>query len=97
MPLIDRVKLLHIKQNWKRMNLSKVLPELLAYIRELEDMLESGQVTVNVGAIKATIDAGPDGKLGTKDDSVQLSRAKRKPAAKKRAPAKTRAPAKKKS
>ena len=88
MPLIKRPRLQEIRKNWKRMNLSRVLPELLAYIRELEGMLESGQITVNVGAIKATIDAGPDGKMGTKDDSVKLSRAKRKPAAKKRAPAK---------
>ena len=88
MPLINRPRLHEIRKNWKRMNLSRVLPELLSYIAELEEQVQAGQVTVNVGAIKATVDAGPDGKLGTEDDSVKLSRAKRKPAAKKRAPAK---------
>ena len=88
MPLIDRDKLRDIRRNWKRRNLSKDLPELLAHIDVLESMVGEGKITVNVGAIKATVDAGPDGKFGTKDDSVKLSRAKRKPAARKKAPAK---------
>lgn len=88
MPLIDRDKLRDIRRNWKRRNLSKDLPELLAHIDMLESMVGEGKITVNVGAIKATVDAGPDGKFGTKDDSVKLSRAKRKPYTRKKAPAK---------
>ena len=67
--------------------MSKTAEERIA---ELESQVRDGKLTVNVGAIEATVDAGPDGKLGTKDDEVKLRRAprKRKPAAKKKTAAK---------
>ncbi len=53
--------------------------------KEAEAEAEAGvekKVVVKVGAMKATVSAGPDGKLGTADDTVKISPAKPKPKAK---------------
>jgi len=69
-------------------NLEDVVRTLYAYIAELESGAQP--IKVRVGMMEATVDPGKDGKLGTKDDSVKLSLAKKKkaPAKKKRASAK---------
>ena len=61
-----------------------VLTTLFSYIDELEKgVSEAHQLKVKVGILEAKIDAGKDGKFGTKDDKVTLSRAKKAPAKKK--------------
>ena len=88
MGLINRKRLGYIRRFWnsnyKGQNL---VPELLQHIDALEQQLKDGEIKVRVGAIEATVDAGPDGKFGTKDDEVKLKRAprkKKKPSAKKK-------------
>jgi cell division septum initiation protein DivIVA len=62
-----------------------VLNTLIRYIVELEQgVSEAQQLRVKVGILEAKIEAGSDGKFGTKDDKVTLTKAK-KPAAKKAA------------
>ena len=63
--------------NRKRMRL------LLDHIDALQEQIDSGKVTVNVGAIKAEVDAGEDKVFGTDDDKVTLSKRKKAPAKKK--------------
>ena len=65
-----------------------VLNTLFNYIVELEQgVSEVKQLRVKVGILEAKVDAGADGKLGTADDKVTLTKAK--PAAKKSAAKKT--------
>lgn len=74
-----------------------VINTLFTYIDSLESSSsEADSLRVKVGILEAKIEAGADGKFGTDDDKVTLSRAK-KATAKKKAPAKKRAPAKKKT
>jgi hypothetical protein len=76
-----------------------VLNTLFNYLDELESTAsEVKSLKVKVGILEAKISAGPDGKFGTKDDKVTLSRAKttkRKAPVKKKTPSKKKAPAKK--
>jgi len=97
MALLVKRRLDNIRKLWNSNYVGQektMIPQLLSHIDALQEKLDefnsSGQLTVNVGAIQATIDSGPDGKLGTKDDEVKLKRAprKRKPAAKKKTAAK---------
>ena len=55
---------------------------LLEHIDALQEQIDSGKVTVNVGAIKAEVDAGEDKVFGTDDDKVTLSKRKKAPAKK---------------
>jgi len=74
------------------------LRALLEHIKALNEQLASASsVTARVGMMQVEVSAGDDGKLGTKDDKVSISRAKRKPAVKKKAAPKKKAAAKKKS
>mgnify|MGYP003149788187 CR=1 FL=1 len=79
MGLLNNKRLANIRRFWnsnyKGQNL---VPELLGHIAALEEVLKDGKISVTVGAIEATVDAGPDGKFGTKDDEVNLKRAPRK-------------------
>ena len=76
----------------------EVVDTLFRYIDELEsNTSEVDTLRVQVGILEAKIQAGKDGKFGTADDKVVLSRAKKKAPAKKKGPAKKKAPAKKKS
>ena len=73
-----------------------VLTTLFAYVDELESgASEVESLKVKVGILEAKIEAGPDGKYGTADDKVTLTKAKKSPA--KRKPAAKKAPAKKKT
>ena len=73
-------------------SLDSVVRTLYAYISELEAKADKPEsVKVKVGMIQAEVSAGTDGKLGTADDTVKLS------VAKKKAPAKKKATSKKKS
>ena len=56
--------------------LDDVVRTLYAYIGELES--GAAPIKVRVGMMEATVSPGKDGKLGTKDDSVKLSLAKKK-------------------
>jgi len=70
-----------------------VLNTLFQYVDHLES--ESSDVKslrVKVGILEAKISAGADGKFGTKDDKVTLSRAK---TTRKKSPAKKKAATKK--
>ena len=85
MGLLVKRRLANIRKLWNSNYVGQektMIPQLLGHIDALQEKLDefnsSGQLTVNVGAIQATIDAGPDGKLGTKDDEVKLKRAPRK-------------------
>lgn len=70
-------------------NIDNVIRTLYAYIDDLES--GAAPIKVKVGMMEATVSPGKDGKLGTKDDSVKLSLAKKK----KKAPTKKRTAKKK--
>lgn len=91
--LLNRKRLTKIRANWKKM--SDFVPELLAHIDALEKQVSSGSVTASVGMLDVTVDAGKDGRLGTKDDEVKITRSRKTPARKK-AVAKKKPAAKKK-
>ena len=87
MGLLSKKRLENIRKFWNsNYRGQNLVPSLLSHIDALEQQLKDGEIKVRVGAIEATVDAGPDGKFGTKDDEVKLKRAprKRKPAAKKK-------------
>jgi hypothetical protein len=91
MGLLSKKRLENIREFWNTNYKGQdLVPSLLSHIDALEQQLKDGEIKVRVGAIEATIDAGPDEKFGTKDDEVKLKRAprKRKPAAKKKPSAK---------
>ena len=90
MGLLTRNRLENIRNLWNsNYRGQNLVPELLGHIDALEARPEGSVVKVRVGAIEATVDAGPDGKLGTEDDKVKLKRAPaKKKAAKKNATAK---------
>lgn len=61
-------------------NMQEVVGTLYAYISQLESAAsQPDTIKVKVGMMKAEVSAGDDGKFGTKDDTVKLSVAKRKP------------------
>jgi len=83
---LDRIQA--IADNPPRMALRATvgpLRALLGHVKALDKQLASaGTVTARVGMMQVAVSAGDDGKLGTKDDKVSISRAKKRPAAKKK-------------
>ena len=78
-----------------------VLNTLFSYVDEMESgASEVESLRVKVGILEAKIDSGPDGKFGTKDDKVTLSRVKKSSAKPKveakKTPARRKTAAKKK-
>ena len=96
---LDRIQAVVDKPPQGALNATvRPLRDLLGHVKALNKQLASGgSVTATVGMMEVEVSAGDDKKLGTKDDKVSISRAKKKPAAKKKAAPKKKAASKKKS